>query len=317
MPGGRTVLVLIALLVGAPARAGDYHAPRNAFGQPDFEGLWSNGYLTQLERPDAFKTLVIPESEAKTYDAKHIGRPPDEEKDDKIGAFQSEWWELNMGLARIRGQARTSWIVSPADGQVPTKAATEARRKASREMRKTTFDNPEGRDLSERCLDVGSAGPPMLNFGYNDNYQIVQTKDAVALYNEYDHNVRIVRLGAKHPPGGYRRWMGDSVGHFEGDTLVIETTNFTRLENDSEDPSSDTTVTERITRISPTQLYYEFTVSQPSTLVQPYRGEMLFFPIKGPLYEFACHEGNYGLANILAGGREQERAKAAEAAKAP
>jgi hypothetical protein len=131
----------------------------------------------------------------------------------------------------------------------------------------------------------------------------VQTRDAVAIFNEYDHNMRVVHLGGKHPSDGYRRWMGDSVGHYEGPTLVIETTNFTTSEND--DPKADARVVERITRISPSELFYEFVVTEPAIYEQPWRGEMLLFPTKGPIFEFACHEGNYAMEHILAAAGQQ------------
>lgn len=293
---------LAVLLLASPAAAGDYRAPLNTYGQPDLEGLWSNGYLTQMERDeDVFKALVPLPDEVTAFERARIGKPPAEDKEDKIGAFASEWWELNQGLARIRGQPRSSWIVSPADGKIPLNQAARDRRKARREIQKGPLTDPENRSLGERCIDPSSAGPPFVNGGYNDNYQIVQTRDSVAIFNEYDHNMRVVHLGGKHPAAGYRRWMGDSVGHYEGQTLVIETTNFTVIEN--EDPQADAKVVERITRISPTKLFYEFVVTEPALYEQPWRGEMLLFTIKGPIYEFACHEGNYALEHILAAGK--------------
>ena len=159
------------------AQAAGYHPPRNAWGAPDLNGLWTNNSLTQLERDDAFKALVPPEAEVKAYEAKHLGRPPDI-PDDSIGAATSEFWETDIGLARIRGQARTSWITSTADGQLPYSASAKAERKARRERRKQgVFDGPESLALSERCLDHSASGPPLLNGGFNDNFRFVQTAD--------------------------------------------------------------------------------------------------------------------------------------------
>ena len=303
-------------LVASGAQAGGYRAPRNAWGAPELGGLWSNNSLTQLERDDAFKTLVPSEAEARAYEAKHLGKPPDN-PDDTVGGAESEFWETNVGLARIRGQLRTSWITSPADGKYPYTVAAKAAHKARRERRKVDFDGPESRSLDERCLETSASGPPLTNGGYNDNYQLVQTKDQVAILAEYMHDVRVVRLdpGARHPPAGVRRWMGDSIGRWEGDTLVVETTNFMPPEYGAQmgDLSSDQTVVERFTRTGPGELSYAFRVTSPSEFVQTLSGEMVLRAAKGPIYEFGCHEGNYALPNILLGARRSE-AQAAPAA---
>lgn len=300
-------LIGAALMAGG-ATAGGYHAPRNAWGRPDLNGAWSNSSLTGLERDsDAFKALGVSEADAKAYEAKHLGKPP-EIPDDKIGAAQSEFWETGVGLARIRGVARSSWITAPADGQLPYTAAAQAEHKRLRMARKIAADDPEARSLGERCLEPSAAGPPMTNGGYNDNYQFVQTRDALAIWTEWDHDVRVVRLtpGAKHPPASIRQWFGDSIGHWEGDTLVVETTNFTPWEVDGPPGApadADMRVVERFTRTGPGELSYEFAVTAPATYVQTWRGEMLLKPAKGRLYEFACHEGNYALPGILAAAR--------------
>ena len=302
-------LVLAAAFIAVPARAA-----------PDFTGLWSNNSLTSLTRPDDFKTLVVPEAEAKAYEAKHRGKPPEGDPDDKVGGVESEWWETDVGLLRIRGQARSSQIVSTPDGKLPYTAATKAANKARSARRKIDFDNPESRSRSERCVSTEAAGPPMLNGGYNDNYQFVQTRDRLAIWAEYLSSLRIVRLepGARHPPLSVRFKMGDSIGRWEGRTLVIETTNFTRGElGPLATPDSDMIVVERLTRLSPTSLHYAFWVRNPAEFIQPWQGELIFNAAKGPIYEFACHEGNYALPSMLAGGRQAEaRARAAFAAMA-
>jgi len=157
----------------------------------------------------------------------------------------------------------------------------------------------------------------MLNGGYDDNFMLVQTTDSVAILAEYMHDVRIVRLGdAVHPPASVRRLMGDSIGHWEGDTLVIETTNFTRAEvGDDAPPGADMTVIERLTRVSPSELFYEFQVHDPAEFIQPWRGEMILRATKGPIYEYACHEGNYALPSILSAGRQADAAKVAAVGK--
>jgi hypothetical protein len=311
----KSFLILTGAVASAawPALAADYRAPRTAHGVPDLEGLWSTSSLTELERPKELKTLVVSEAEAAAFEKERRGRPPPFE-DDKIGAATSEWWETDVGLARIRGQVRSSWIVSPADGQLPFTEAATAANKARGERRKVDMDNPESRSLGERCLDATSAGPPIVNSPYLSFVQIVQTADHVVLLGEYDHTYRIVRLkDERRPPPEVRRWNGDSVGHWEGQTLVIETTHFTAQEVDApnKDPKADQRVVERITRTSPTQLHYEYIVDQPESFIQSWRAEMVMNASKAPVFEFACHEGNYGLENILAGGRQQDAANAA------
>lgn len=295
------------LLAAAAAEAGGYHAPRTRDGAPDLSGLWSNSSLTQMERPDDFKTLVIPEAEARAYDSKHLGKPP-ELPDDKVGAADSEWWDTGVGLAHIRGQARTSWIVSPADGQLPFTHEAQLRNKQRRDAHKAAaFANPEELSGSERCLSHDGAGPPLVNGGYDDNFQIVQNRDHIALLAEWMYDLRIIRLGGPpHPPPSVRREMGDSIGHWEGETLVVETTNFTPAEVDAPPghADADMRVVERLTRTAPGEIFYEFLVHSPATFVQDWRGEMILRATPGPIFEFACHEGNYAMPDMLAGARQ-------------
>ncbi|WP_293905569.1 hypothetical protein [Phenylobacterium sp.] len=302
MRGAKLVLA-VWLGVAAPAVAA-----------PNFSGLWSNNSLTQLERPDDFKTLVVTEADALTYEKKHLGKPP-EIPNDTIGGADSEWWDTDIGLMRIRGQIRSSELVSPADGQLPFTAKATASQKARSKRRKVDFDNPESRDRSERCLATDAAGPPMLNGGYNDNYQFVQTPGQLAMLAEHMAALRIVRLApdARHPPPSLRFAMGDSIGRWDGDVLVIETTNFIATDIGYEaGPADDMRVVERLSRTSPTELHYEFWVHAPAEFTQPWQGELTFHATKGPLYEFACHEGNYALPSTLSAGRQAEaRARAA------
>lgn len=287
---------------------------------PDFSGLWSNASLTGLEREDDFKTLSVPVADAAAYEKKHRGKPPEAPPgEDDVGGVQSEWWETDVGLARIRGQIRSSWIVSPADGKQPFTQAAKAGMKARRDRRKVDFDNPEGRTTDERCMNTDAAGPPLQNGGYNDNYQFVQTPGELAISAEYMHDVRVVRIGgAGHPPTSMRMHMGDSIGRWDGETLVIETTNFTPPEVDPlhPDTTGDMRVVERLTRLASGEILYGFQVTDPARYTQTWVGEMVFHATPGPIYEFACHEGNYGLTNILAGARHQEAVKATGPAQA-
>jgi hypothetical protein len=317
----RVVGVLASLtltaLVASAAAAQAYRAPRTADGVPDLDGAWTNNSLTTLERPEELKTLVVPDAEAAVYEKTRLGKPlalPE----DKIGASESEWWETDVGLAMIRGQRRSSWIVHPANGQIPFNAAAKAANKARRERRKVEFDDPEFRSLDERCL-LPAAGAPLMNGGYNDNFQFVQTRGQIAIVSEYMTDLRIVRIGeTRHPPAHVRVRGGDAIGRWEGETLVVESTNFTPAEVDAPDgdPKHDMRVTERITRVSPTELHYAFRVENPAAHAQSWNGEMVFRRLTARTFEFACHEGNYGLANILAGGRALDAERAAAAGPA-
>jgi hypothetical protein len=177
-------------------------------------------------------------------------------------------------------------------------------------------DGPEVRSLGERCLlSFGSsAGPPMIPLLYNNNYQIVQTKDTVTILVEMVHDARIVRMNDKHLPSNIRKWMGDSIGRWDGETLVIETTNF-HPQQSYRGASENLKVTERLTRVGPQQILYHFTIEDPTTFTQPWSGEVAMNVTDGQIYEYACHEGNYALPGILAGAREQEAA--AKTAPAP
>ena len=325
------ILIAFALAAGA-AQAADYKVPKTRFGHPDLQGLWTNTALTFLQRPPIFKGLIATEAEEKMLlagfkqmagglldsDVIDPNKPaPPVVKD----APQADFIEMQLSLARINGQPRSSWIVEPADGRLPL---TDAGRAAGRESNKESFDGPEGRPMMERCLiAIGSPeGPPMMNTGFNGHYQIVQTRDYVAIHIEMNHDVRIVRLNDRsHPPAHVRPWMGDSVGWWEGDTLVVETTNFPKKMVVGSMGggflySEKGKLIERFTRISKDEMHYEFTVDDPIHFKQTWKGEMPWRAAKGPIYEYACHEGNYSLSNALSGARVQEK-EAAEAASPP
>jgi hypothetical protein len=311
----RAAACLIAgvLLTSSPAGAAGYHAPRDAFGHPDLGGLWTSISLTELERPSWAPALILNDAEASAFEARRQKEFASVE--DGVGGRASEigfWPETGAHLARIDGKARSSWIVDPADGRLPYTAAGIA---AVRGMPAVVANanNPETRNASERCLLSGFAGsgPPMLNGPYASLYQFVQTRDAVAIHLESVHDVRVVRLNVRtHLAANVRPWLGDSIGHWEGETLVVETTNFNPGDAFKMPIgvyiSPQAKVTERFTRASPTQLRYDFTVEDPTTFSKPWRAEMVFAASKGPIYEYACHEGNYALPGILAGARHEE-----------
>ncbi|MDP3300239.1 MAG: hypothetical protein Q8M38_09110 [Phenylobacterium sp.] len=230
----------------------------------------------------------------------------------------SDFIEMDLNLARIDGQRRTSWIVEPSDGRLPF---TDAGRAIGKAINTESYDGPEGRPLTERCLiGIGSPeGPPMMNTGFNAHYQILQTPDHVSILVEMNHDVRIIRLGDRtHPPGSFQSWMGDSVGWWEGDTLVVETTNFTSTSyvgslGGGFARSRQARLVERFTRTAADQMLYEFSVIDPVIFTGPWRAEMPWRTAKGPIYEYACHEGNYSLPNALSGARVEAQEQAAAA----
>ena len=317
----------MALGVSGAAMAADYHAPKNAFGQPDLQGVWTNASLTSLERPPMFKTLTITEAQAKAFEQARArmranGDKPTDPKEgappvaNDPGGYNAAWTDPGTTMGRINGQVRTSWLIDPADGHLPYSKDGKAVFDRVLKKARTDFGGPEIRPLGERCiLGFGSsAGPPMLNVLYNNDYQIFQSADSVAIVVEMNHDVRTIRLNAKgHLPDNVRPWMGDSIGHWDGDTLVVETTNFNPGE--SLRPyfgatmylSKDAKVVERFTRTSPTQILYQFEVTDPSVFSQTWKAEMPLNATKGPVYEYACHEGNYALPGILAGARQDEK----------
>jgi hypothetical protein len=239
-----------------------------------------------------------------------------------VGGYNGFWLDPGHQVIRFDGVARSSIVIDPPNGRLP--ALTDAGKKRAAERagmgrRSGGLDGPEAASLSDRCLSSfgSNAGPPMLpNYFYNNNYTIVQTKDHVVIMTEMVHDARIIRLGAKeHAPSQARSWYGDSIGHWEGDTLVVETMNLhpTQLAQSSmtayRGSSEKLKVTERFTRTGPKVLRYKFTVEDPESLTAPYSGELPFHYINEPVYEYACAEGNYALPAMLAGAREDERAK--------
>jgi hypothetical protein len=319
---------LAALLFAATATAADapYKAPRNAFGQPDLEGVWTNASLTSLERGPQFKTLTITEAQAQQMEQMRAramaaqNRPSDPNAGAPAagqdpGGYNSFWTDPGTRMGRIRGEVRTSWLVEPADGKLPYKPEGWKLYQDTLYKARNTFDGPEARPLGERCiLGFGStAGPPMMNVLYNNHYQVQQTRDAVVIVVEMNHDARVIRLAdPRRLPKGEPEWMGKSIGHWEGDTLVVETTGFNPGESlrpyfgNSLFLSPDAKETERFTRIARDQVLYQFEVDDPKVYKSVWKAEMPLNASKGPVYEYACHEGNYSLPGILAGARKAE-----------
>jgi len=312
-----------------------YHAPRAVDGQPDLQGAWTNASLTPLERPPSLgerramtpaevaaiegkRAEVIRTANAPTGADFDLTKTPCYAANITEGGATSDcgynafWTDHGDAVMRVNGEPRTSLITFPANGRMPARLPRKpGGPTVVRGVYGRAGENPENQTLAERCITsfANHAGPVMLPSFYNSNYQIVQGRDAVAIEVEMIHDVRIVRLNSQHIP--VRAWYGDSIGHYEGDTLVVETTNYNPNGNIF-GGSADMVVTERFTRVGPTRLRYEFKVEDPTVWASAWGGEYEFSPSKGPLYEYACHEGNYALPDILAGARHAE----AEAAKA-
>jgi len=296
----------------APPQPGNYVPPRTADGQPDLQGVWNNATITPLERPAdlAAKAFFTP-AEAAAYekrfaDANNRDRRGKDGATDVAGAYNQAWFDRGN---KVVPTLRTSLIVDPADGKIPYSAEGRQRLAAAAEYaRLHPADGPENLALADRCILWATAGPPMLPGPYNSNYQIFQAPGYVAILIEMIHDVRIIPLDRRpHLPGSVRQWLGDSRGHWEGNTLVVETTNFTDKSH-FRGATGDMRLIERFTRTDANTLTYDFTVEDPATFTKPWSVSIPMAKSAGPIYEYACHEGNYAVPGILGGARAQEAA---------
>jgi hypothetical protein len=310
-------ICLALFLATAPAAFGQgYQPPRTPDGKPDLQGMWTNSSITTLERTNPSLPLVLSAEQTATMEGQRLQQEivqnsrtnPDEGAPAVGGAVQGYnafWLDRGMKVGVVNGQARSSWITEPANGKMPVSDAGKQRIAAI--MKTRNEDGPEGMNPADRCLvgSRGSGGPPMLNNIYNNTYQIVQTPDHVMIDVEMMHDARIVRLGEMHKPEAVKQWLGDSVGRWEGDTLVVVTKNWNRWHGNYEPVflSEQATVTERFTRTGQDELTYAFEIDDPGFYTQTWKGEMIFTTSGGPVYEFACHEGNHALHGILQGAR--------------
>ena len=310
-------VVLAALLIAAScatAQNKNAFALRTPDGQPDLQGDWTNLNNVPLERP---KGLGAKEFYTKE-ELEAIAKKPFQ--GDRAVLPEAHYDLSQFGLDATQGKAapnlRTSLIVGP-EGTVPplTPEARQRLAAAAAKNKGHEFDGPENRPIGERCIVWPKEGPPMLSSSYNNDMQIVQAPGYVAILMEMIHDVRIIPIdGSPHPPANVRQWLGNSRGHWEGNTLVVDTTNF-KQGFSFHGSTSNIHVIERFTRSSDTAITYEFTVEDPATWTKPWTGQLQMAKIPGPVFEYACHEGNYGMANNLSGERALEAQAAAKGTK--
>ena len=329
-----------------------YSPRRLADGHPDLQGTYDLATLTPLERPrgapaayskeEAEKLEAAAKKQSEQGDKSISGErtAPPKGGDGSVGAagnvggYNTGWLDPGSTYTVVNGQARSSIVVDPPDGRVPAMSAAALRRAAAGRARPTSdaqensndpglekapgaYDDPERRPLGERCLlGFGStSGPPALpDYFYNNLHQIVQTPNSVMILTEMVHDARIVRMNAQHLPKTIRLWMGDSVGHWEGDTLVVDTTNFTDKTR-FHGSTQDLHVVERFSRLDDKTLLYRFTIDDPATWDKPWTGELAWPATNDKIYEYACHEANYSMVDILKGARERDKEAAAKSAK--
>jgi len=343
---GLLLLTLIPAAAQTAKSAGKYNPPRLADGHPDLQGTYDLATITPVERAAGSKLVITKEEALKLETAQAARRERADQPIDgnraappkggdgsagaagNVGGYNSGWLDPGSKYTIVNGEIRASLVVDPADGRVPpmSAAAQERMRNGAFRNRPTSdaqesndpglerapgaYDDPERRPLGERCiLGFGStSGPPMLpDYFYNNLHQIVQTPDSIMILSEMVHDARIVRMNAQHLPASFRRWMGDSVGHWEGDTLVVDTTNFTdktRFRGATENLH----VVERFTRMDAKTLLYQFTIDDPATWTKPWTGEYAWPATNQHIYEYACHEANYALGDILRGARLRDAA---------
>jgi len=306
----------------AQSVAPDEQGARTAWGDPDLMGVWDFRSLTPLQRPAAFEgKAVLSAEEAAAYERERVALlDKDRRTDDGLStradvanAYNEFWWDYGKELTEDH---RTSLIVEPPDGRIPdlTDAARE-RRQVRGEARRRDAWGPEDRSVAERCILGFNAGPPVNPSAYNNNVQIFQAPGYVVVLNEMVHDARIIPLdGRAHLPNHMRQWRGDSRGHWDGDTLVVETTNFTS-QTSVNGSGRQLRLVERFTRIRDDRVRYEYTVDDAESFASPWT---VVIPLKQsdqPLFEYACHEGNYGMMNLMESARAVDARRAEGSSK--
>ena len=283
---------------------------RTPDGQADLQGVWSVATVTPLERPAEFAGKpVLSAAEAEAYEKKAIYEANGDRRDGggaaDVGRAYNEFWRER---GKVVPDRRTALITDPPDGRIPPLSAMGQKTQADNAARARghQFDGPENRSLQERCLIANNAGPPVLPANYSANFQIVQAPGYVVLVNEMFHDARVIPLdGRPHLPENVRQWTGDARGRWDGNTLVVETTNFTN-KTSFRGSTENLRLTERFTRTGPDTLLYEFTVNDPA-FTKPWSASIPTTKTDGLMFEFACHEGNYAMSGILGGARLEEK----------
>ena len=331
MQFNRLIIIISFWLTGQSVLSQGYEPPRTESGKPDLQGYWTNASITTMQRSRELADfgLTIPFDEVAkltnnnhqnvrqaTDDNQVQGQLPDGTDLARGRGYNAFWVDPGTQFGNVRGEYRSSWITFPDDGRIPYSEQGNQQRRAAYE-KFSGYGGPEGAPLAERCLiGFGStSGPPMNSVLYNNMYQIVQTEDYVMILVEMVHDARVIPINGDHRPKAIEQWMGDSIGWWDGDTLVVETVNLhpqqkARMMASLSDQGR---IIEKFTRYSDQQIFYEFEVIDPVFYTESWGGEISFNSTETKLYEYACHEGNYGLQGILGGYRRQEMDAEAEA----
>ena len=331
MQFNRLIIFVSFWLAGQSVLSQGYEPPRTESGKPDLQGYWTNASITTMQRSRELADfgLTIPFDEVArltnnnhqnvrqaTDDNQVQGQLPDGTDLARGRGYNAFWVDPGTQFGNVRGEYRSSWITFPNDGRIPYSEQGNQQRRAAYE-KFSGYGGPEGAPLAERCLiGFGStSGPPMNSVLYNNMYQIVQTEDYVMILVEMVHDARVIPINGDHRPKAIEQWMGDSIGWWDGDTLVVETVNLhpqqkARMMASLSDQGR---IIEKFTRYSDQQIFYEFEVIDPVFYTESWGGEISFNSTETKLYEYACHEGNYGLQGILGGYRRQEMDAEAEA----
>ena len=331
MQFNRLIIIISFWLTGQSVLSQGYEPPRTESGKPDLQGYWTNASITTMQRSRELADfgLTIPFDEVArltnnnhqnvrqaTDDNQVQGQLPDGTDLARGRGYNAFWVDPGTQFGNVRGEYRSSWITFPDDGRIPYSEQGNQQRRAAYE-KFSGYGGPEGAPLAERCLiGFGStSGPPMNSVLYNNMYQIVQTEDYVMILVEMVHDARVIPINGDHRPKAIEQWMGDSIAWWDGDTLVVETVNLhpqqkARMMASLSDQGR---IIEKFTRYSDQQIFYEFEVIDPVFYTESWGGEISFNSTETKLYEYACHEGNYGSQGILGGYRRQEMDAEAEA----
>jgi len=304
-----------------PPAAKAYTPPKTPDGQPDLQGFWTNSTYVPFERPQGVTKEFYTPDEAEAAIKAAAAREAEQTEPGTAADVHYDFSQfgLDRSQSKFAYSLRTSLVVDPPDGKVPPVNAQgqkrAAERAAARKLAGGPYDAVQNMAIGSRCIIMGGAGPPMMNAGYNANYQIVQSPGYVMILTEMIHDVRVIPLDNRaQPPQDVRQWIGLSRGRWEGNTLVVETTNFNG-KNAFRGASENMKVTERFTRVADDVIDYKFTIEDPATWDRAWTADAPLAKTEGPIFEFACHETNYGIANILAGARAEEKQKAERAKK--